>query len=455
MPFLLKGVEKVLIYDNFNNISNTKACKPCLIYGETQLTYQEFIEQVNELAGRLAARIKKGDRVIVRLAEPVKQLLYFYGIIKAGGVCILIDAATSYEICANIIEEQKTAFTIDDKCKLPSEQALLPEIKQNDIFLGALSSGSTGTPKVIWRDHQSWTGAFPSQSQVFGIGSEDVLFLAGSLAYTANLNACLHVLSEGGTVVLASSTLPRTWLKEMNRHHVTAIFMVPANYRILIKVIKSPLTELRSIVSGGAKLDRATVQNLVRVFPCSRIVEYYGASELGHVSYSTAGDILAHPESVGKAFPNVMITIEENIIWVESPYLAPKYRPKATVGDLGKIDEAGYLYLLGRKNGMINTGGIKVIPEEVEAVLRQHPGIVDVAVAGIDDQLRGQRVCAWIVRNKANVLAADILDFCHKKMRAHYCPQKIVFVDAIPLNVNGKVDKWRLNSDGVLTSPGF
>lgn len=455
MPFLLRGAEKMLVYDTFNNMTSDKAHKPCLICGEIQLTYQEFAEQVNLLAGRLAIRIQNGDRILVKVTDSVKQLLYFFGIVKAGGICVLMDAVTSPEVCAQIMKEQKIAFTVDDNFHFPSETALLPGIKPQDFFLGALSSGSTGIPKLIWRDHQSWTSAFPSQSQVFGISSEDTLYLVGSLAYTANLNACLHAFYEGSTVALASSSMPRTWLKEMLQHHVTAIFMVPANYRILLKVLTSPLAEIRSAVSGGAKMDLATVQNLVNAFPYATIVEYYGASELGHVSFATAADMLAQPESVGKAFPNVLITIEEDTVWVQSPYLAPQYRPKATVGDLGRVDEAGYVYLLGRKNGIINTGGIKVIPEQVEAVLRQCPGVADVVVGGMDDPLRGQRVCAWVVREKKeNIAAAAILDFCRKKMRAHYCPHKIIFIDAIPLNTNGKADKKLLKANFALRNGG-
>lgn len=438
------------IYDTFHNLSDRKAAKLCLVSGETRLTYRAFSEQANRLAMRLAARLRKGDRVLVKLADPVKQLLYFIGIAKAGGVCIIVDIAASPEVCAHIISEQSIAFMVDDTFEPPPRTADLPLLEPADYFLSALSSGSTGLPKLIWRDHQSWVSAFASQSRVFGISANDILYLAGSLAYTANLNACLHIFFEGGTVVLAGGLLPRTWLKEIQEQQVTAIFMVPANYRILLKALKNPLSEIRSAVSGGAKLDSATVENLIQAFPQARIVEYYGASELGHVSFITAEELLTHPDSVGKAFPDVAIEIRDNTIWVRSPYLAPAYRPEASVGDLGRVDEEGYLYIAGRKNGLINAGGIKVIPEQVEAVLRQCPGVADALVAGVDDLLRGQKVCAWIVKHKnRKVAAADILDFCRPKLRPHYCPQKIVFVDAIPLNANGKPDKKLLLAKSV------
>lgn len=438
----------MLIHQNLKNLSTVQANKICLIHGNIQLTYQEFTQQVDCLAYRLATQIRKGDTVLVKLLSPVSQLLYFFGIIKAGGTCIFIDASTSEEVCAELIERHRIHLYIHEKFQLVAVPALLlPEVNHNDIFLGALSSGSTGTPKLIWRDHQSWTSAFPMQSKVFNISKFDTLYVVSSLVYTANLNACLHVLSEGGTVVIASNNRPRTWLGEITTHHVSAIFMVPANYKMLLKVMKVSLSQIQSVVTGGAKMDLHTVQSLISFFPHANICEYYGASELGHVSYSMAQDLLEHPESVGKAFPGVTLSIEDDCIYVQSPYLAPQYRPIATVGDLGRLDKDGYLYLLGRKQGIINTGGVKVIPEQVETILLQCPGITEAVVAGIADPLRGQRVCAWVVKNETTLTIGDILDFCRKKMRHHYCPHKIIFVDELPTNKNGKIDRIKLRNE--------
>ncbi|WP_378956753.1 class I adenylate-forming enzyme family protein [Pelosinus sp. sgz500959] len=435
----------MLIHQIFDHIQDFDTNKKCLIYGKIQLTYGEFIQNVDELAYQLGTHIKKGDKILVKLVNPVSQLLYFFGILKVGGACVFIDSSTSEEVCIELMERHNINLYIDENFQLSTEVVSeFPKINQEDLFLGALSSGSTGTPKLIWRDHQSWSRGFPIQSKTFTISGLDTLYLVSSLVYTANLNACLHVFSEGGTVVMASHSLPRTWLKDMMNHDISAIFMVPANYRILLKVMKSSLPQVTSIVTAGAKIDQETVQKLVEKFPQAKIYEYYGASELGHVSYSTAEDLLLNPESVGKAFPGVILTIEDDCIWAQSPYLAPDYRPKATVGDLGRIDADGYLYLLGRKQGLINAGGIKVIPEQVEKVLLQCPGIADVVVGGIDDSIRGQKVCAWIVKKSKTLMSGDIIEFCRRKMRPHYCPSKIIFIDEIPLNKSGKIDRMGL-----------
>lgn len=438
----------MLIHAPLRCLEKKLAEKLCLIHGDRTFTYKKFSQQVDDLAYRLATQVKKGDRILLKQSDPVTQLLYFFAIIKAGGSCVFIDAAASEEVCLELIQLHNLSLYINESFPLPETKAgKLPDVQDKDIFLGALSSGSTGKPKLIWRDHISWTGAFAEQSRVFTLCSQDTLFLAGSLVYTANLNACLHMLSLGGTVVIAAGSRPRTWVQEILAYQVNAMFMVPAHYSILLKVLHEPIPWVKSIVTCGAKMDRITVQQLIERFPNSGVYEYYGASELGHVSYMTSADLLGKPGAVGKPFPGVKVWIEDETIWVESPYLAPAYRPRATVGDLGRLDAEGYLYVLGRKNGMINSGGVKVIPEQVEAVLCQCPGVSQAVVGGVDDELKGQRVCAWIVKNKPTLTAVDILSFCRTKLRNHYYPQKIIFVEEFPLNTSGKIDLLRLKQE--------
>ena len=435
----------MLVYDWLNRAEKQMADKCCLVYGAERLTFGTVIQRVDELALRLAATIKQGDRVLVQKVNPVEQLLYFFAVIKAGGSCLLLDAAVPGAIAQDLVRRQTIALWIDlDYAPPEARAACLPNVRPTDCFLGALSSGSTGTPKVIWRDHTSWTSAFSAQSEVFGVSGGDTLFLAGSLVYTANLNACLHHLSFGGTVVIGAGGRPRTWEKEIAVHQASVLCLVPAHYNLLLKTWTTPLVAVKTLVAAGAKMTPDTVRSLARVFPQAELVSYYGASELGHVSYATGRELLEKPDSAGKPFPGVKITIKDDEIWVQSPYLAPDFRPAATAGDLGYLDDAGYLYVLGRKNGLINSGGVKVIPEQVEAVLNQCPGVAQAAVGGVTDADRGERVCAWILRAGAHVTAAEVLAFCRDKLRPHTWPQRIVFVEALPLTANGKIDRLRL-----------
>lgn len=420
--------------------------KTCLSWGSQRLTYRQLAEQTDEMACCLATQIKPKDIVLIKLARPLEQLLYFFAVIKAGGICLLADATTSDELCAHLIQSHNIRLCIDSHYTLPAKQvATLPPALPQDCFLGALSSGTTGTPKIIWRSHTSWVSAFAAQSRIFKLSGADTLYLAGSLVYTANLNACLHLLAEGGTVVFASSGMPRTWVQEITDRQISALFMVPANYKRLLSALRVPLPAITSLVTAGAKMDLATLKRLPTYFPSAQICEYYGASELGHVSYLLAEDILAHPAAVGRAFPGVTITIKaDQTIWVKSPYLAPAYQPEASVGDLGELDENGFLYLWGRKNGLINTGGVKVIPEQVEQVLLTCPGVVQACVAGVSDALRGEKIYAWLVA--PSLTTAQVLDFCHRQLLPHCHPQRIIFIQEMPLTTTGKIDRQRLRA---------
>ncbi|WP_251860137.1 AMP-binding protein [Clostridium sp. Marseille-Q2269] len=339
----------------------------------------------------------------------------------------------------------------------------------NDIFLGALSSGTTGKRKVVYRDHISWTSAFKYQSEIFNIDSHDTLFLVGSLSYTANLNSAIHMLNEGGTIVFSKSIYPKTWIRQIEQDNITSIFMVPAHYRLLLKELKNNINNIKSLVSAGAKIDVDTVKKLKHRFPKAGICEYYGASELGHITYINFRENF-NDNSVGKPFPGVKIwienieipikkvennkntilnedlnnefklTLKKGRVWVESSYIAPAFRPKATVGDIGKIDKQGNLYILGRENGIINKGGVKILPYEVEKILNKHPKIVQSVVFPIADNMKGQEVAAVILTKDRALTRKEIMDYCREHLDSHKRPKKLNIVSNIKLNSNGKID---------------
>lgn len=311
------------------------------------LTYQQLATSLQQLASRLAVQTKKGDTIIVRLAKSHKQLIFLLAAAQAGLKCILVEPERKTIDFDKLVTKTEPELIITKDFKLPKKSAPTPEIKTTDIFLGALSSGTTGQSKISWRDQQSWIQAFKYQSEIFNLSQNDNLLLTGSLVYTANLNNTFHLLFEGGSIFFAESKHPRNWVKMIKTDNITAIFMLPGHYRLLLKKLPKPLTQIKSLTSAGAKLNQAIVKKMQHFFPQAKIVEYYGASELGHVSYASVNDILTDKSTIGKAFPEVKIEIKDGLIWVESPYLAVDYRPQASAGDKGYLKN-GQLYLTGR-----------------------------------------------------------------------------------------------------------
>ena len=424
-----------------------------IIRGEQKITWQDLARQVRALQAALGKDYKKGDRILLVTDDPLWQIIGLLGASAAGLASILTDSSMPTSQKESIFRSESIQGVVDPRNIPENPLSDYPEsstpwasgVAESDLFLGALSSGSTGTPKIIWRDHQSWTRAFPVQQEIFQMGQKDTLFLAGSLLYTANMNSALQILHAGGTLVLAEGPWPRSWIREIKEKQVTGIFMVPANYRLLLQQgERIGNTQVRSLVSAGEKMDRATMKKLQSIFPKAQITEYYGASELGHVSYAQNEEIAEVQGSVGRPFPGVRISIEEGKIWVESPYLAPAYRPRATIHDLGRMDQAGYLYLDGREGSLINAGGIKIVPGQLEDLLLQYEGIKEAVVVGVPDKLRGQKAVAFIVPQWDSLSRKKIQNHLRERLPKHLWPHQFVFLDRLPRNIAGKADRKAL-----------
>ncbi len=432
-----------------------------MVLDNIKITYDELVKQIDKRAGLLAHRFKEGEKVIIKNINPINTIINFLACCRAGLISIPVDSKMLSLTLEEIKKNIKPCCTIDDeffhikynnseensqehKYCLKEESmncnVKLPVISHKDIFFGALSSGTTGPNRVIWRNHKSWTSTFKYQSEVFHINSQEILFLVGALSYTANLNSAMHMLNEGGTIVFSKSIYPKTWLKEIEKNNVTSIFMVPAYYRLIIKEIKENILKVKSVLSAGDKLDIETVNVLKERFPKAHICEYYGASELGHVTYINFRENFK-VESVGKAFPGVQLWIEDDLIWVKSQYIAPDFAPKATVLDLGKIDEEGNLYLLGRKKDIINKGGVKILPYNIEKVLNKHPEILKSVVFGVQHVVKGEEIGAVIFPKSNKLSVRDIMKYCKNNLELHCRPQKIKIVNHMELNLSGKVDK--------------
>ncbi|MEY8763861.1 MULTISPECIES: class I adenylate-forming enzyme family protein [Clostridium] len=433
----------MLIYSGVFKNAEENPQKVCMIFGERKITYGELVESINKRAIFLAGKYTMGEKIVIGNMNPFNTIINFLACSRAGLISIPVNPKTSSCQMDEIMKKVNASFIMDDRSCFDldkeGENLKLPHIEDSYIFLGALSSGTTGHSKIIWRDHKSWTSAFKYQSEVFHISRKDVLFLAGYLSYTANLNSALHILNEGGSIVFSKSIYPRTWIKEMKQNDVTSIFMVPAHYRILLKELGEDLDQIRSVLSAGDKLDEKTACKLKNRFSNAHICEYYGASELGHVAYMDFTETYREG-CVGKAFPQVKFWLENNLIWVKSPYIAPNFRPKATVGDIGKIDGQGNLYVLGRKNNTINKGGVKILPYNIEKVLNNHPSVLKSVVFGIKHPVKGEETGAVILSKDDTLTEKYIREYCKTHLKPYLQPRKIRIVKNFKLNSNGKID---------------
>ncbi|SUP39656.1 AMP-binding protein [Veillonella criceti] len=334
----------------------------------------------------------------------------------------------------------------------PSRVALLEQtylkgqtIPQGADF-GVLSSGTTGLPKVLWRSLRSWTDFFSAQNQIFKVDEATVLFWQGSLSFTGNLNSLLSVLYEGGTAVTSQHMSPRTWMRLSEAWQVTHWYLLPTKLRLLVGVLQHPLQALRLIFTGSQTLDHKLLKQLQCTQPQIEFILYYGASELNYITYCTAAEWLAEPNTVGYPFPGVTVTLDDTgLIYVDTPFGIEEIELPYTVGDEGAWSETGRLCFKGRRSAMINRGGYKVSIPYLESTLLSIEGVVDGAVIGVPDELRGEQPIAFLVPDGERPLPDIVADMA-MRFTSKDRPKSIVWLKHLPLTACSKVDTKQLRS---------
>lgn len=319
-------------------------------------------------------------------------------------------------------------------------------VMNSKVCMGVLTSGSTDIPKVLYRTYESWVDFFKIQNKIFKINSDSKVFINGSLSFTGNLNVVMSVLYEGGTIVSLTSFNCKKWIEEINKEKVTNIYLVPAKLKMLNTFLKEPNNNVQSIFTGSQLLFEKTADELKEKFPNSEITLYYGASELNYITYLNYEEIHFKPLSVGKPFPNVDIIIEDDFIYVNTKYHVEGMKNPCTVYDVGYIDREGYLIFLGRKDNVINKGGLKISGVKIENEIKKINGIIDAAIIGYDHDKKGKEIAAFIIVNK-EITKESIIEKLKINLMPVEIPKKIIFMENMPLNNSGKIDRLKLIQD--------
>jgi long-chain acyl-CoA synthetase len=336
----------------------------------------------------------------------------------------------------------------------------------SDVFYVGFTSGSSGVPKAFARTHASWWHSFTGLDEFVSLGDGTVV-VPGPLSSSHFLFGALHGLHAGALVELlpsSGSSVARIMERLGQDEPVAAMYVVPTMLQQLTQtLIRPPTSQPQIIFCAGARLDQSTRDAVAVSLPRSRIVEYYGASELSFVAIRIDGD--ATPAgSVGRAFPGVDITIRDEHgepcdagtpgrIFVQSPLVFSGYRGAVpfggaerrgdawSVGDIGQVDEDGFLFVAGRGSSLIITGGANVQPEEVEQVLATVPGVTGCAVVGVDDSKWGQVPVAAITTGDETVRRADLRRAVGASLARHKRPRRYVVLDTLPLGRTGTIDR--------------
>jgi acyl-CoA synthetase (AMP-forming)/AMP-acid ligase II len=269
----------------------------------------------------------------------------------------------------------------------------------------------------------------------------------------------------GGTAIVTRNFEPAEYLALVQRHRVTYSFMVPTMLQMLTSLAgneRYDTSSLRLILSGGSPLSTAVKDRVVARFG-SILHEFYGATETRMITSISADELARKRRSVGRPMRDVSIRIlddeghqrpcgEIGEIFVSGPGLCSGYHdePERTrqarrgewfsLGDVGRLDEDGYLYLVDRKQDMIISGGENIYPNDIEEVLAGCAGVKEVAVIGIPDARWGELVTAVVVPEPgARPVPEDLIAACASRLPAYMKPRKVIFEESLPRNPVGKI----------------
>ncbi|MBJ8342882.1 long-chain fatty acid--CoA ligase [Antrihabitans sp. YC3-6] len=466
--------------------------------GRAELTYTEFDEASARAATYLErAGIEPGDRVGLMLPNTMAFAVAFYGILRAGAVAVPMNpllksreieyylantGATALFATPTFADEANAAATAADAVCWPLDDTSLTSLLadlpaqaepvarlDSDTAVVLHTSGTTGKPKGAELTH----GGLHRNQEVCArtlieVGPDDVIMgclpLFHAFGMTCGLNTAV---AAGATLTLVPRFDPRTALEVIERDHVTVFEGVPTMYSAMVSVadeFRSATTEsLRVCVSGGASLPVAVLTEFETTFGAT-ILEGYGLSETSPVAAFNHPGRPRKAGSIGTPVDGVEMRVvaadglevphgETGEIMIRGHNVMKGYwnLPEVTAtavsadgwfasGDIGRIDEDGYFYIVDRKKDLIIRGGFNVYPREIEEVLYEHPAIAEAAVVGLPHDSLGEEIGAAVALVPgATVEPPELREFVKARVAAYKYPRHIWILDSLPKGPTGKI----------------
>jgi acyl-CoA synthetase (AMP-forming)/AMP-acid ligase II len=359
--------------------------------------------------------------------------------------------------------------------RLPAEEPEV-EVSPSDTAVIILSSGSTGTPKGIVHSNGNFVRWMRAAPVLFGPVNRHTRFLViVATSFAAWPFSSIPVIYSGGTIVLLDGFTPESFCEAVEREKITMVGPVPTMIRMLVPEIteKYDLSSFEMMLCAGESPTESDIERVLTWTDTDMRCLYLASeSAPGVATYWELKDLHNNGKQVcaGRILPGSELRIvdpdgsiedevetgQEGEIILRGPTIATGYLGNEELtkrrfidgwwrsGDLGRLDEDQYLYVEGRTDNQINTGGIKVQGEEVETCLVEHPAVVQVAVIGVPDPKWGQSVQAHVVRT-GEVSDAELSDYCKEQGLAPFKrPKHYVFHESLPLGVTGKLDRVSL-----------
>lgn len=326
--------------------------------------------------------------------------------------------------------------------KISKNQEFIIKDIPEKACMGVMTSGSTGKSKLLWRSYASWADFFPEQNKVFHINENSIIFCQGSLAFTGNLNIYLGVFATNGTIVASDNFRPKHWLDLIDTNKVNGMYLIPTKLLLLPRFTSEENPSIQTIISGSQSLGKEQADKLHKIYPNAQLTLYYGASELNYITYIKDVEMTNDRSIVGKPFKNIKISIEDEEIFIHTPYGIEDINMPFSLKDKGYIDELGNLHFLGRKDGICNVNGIKISSYKVEDIITKFMHVEEVAVISVH-QNDTDSLVAFVV-NEEHKTRQEYIKILKPYLGEFEIPKQFIYVDTLPKNESGKIDKLKL-----------
>jgi long-chain acyl-CoA synthetase len=342
------------------------------------------------------------------------------------------------------------------------------------------SSGTTGRPKGIKRQSESNPIDVPNPflkllcADMCGMSSDSIYLSPAPLYHAAPLRFNMMVITLGGTSIIMESFDAEEYLRLVEKHRITQSQLVPTMFVRMLKLpeevrLRYDVSSLKGAIHAAAPCPVDVKARMIEWWG-PILIEYYAGSEGNGVTVSTSQHWLTHRGTVGRAVVGKVKILDESdqevpvgqvgtVYFADAPVFTYHNDPEktkraynakgwSTLGDVGYLDEEGFLYLTDRKSYMIISGGVNIYPQETEDVLITHPGVADVAVFGVPNEEMGEEVKAVVqphdMSRAGQALEAELIAFCKQHLSPIKCPKSIDFEAELPRTPTGKLVKRHL-----------
>lgn len=467
------------------------------VVGNTEtVSYPDLFQQVNRIASFLSREVGEEQKIILVSENSLFFITAYLGIIKSGNVCVPLNPSITPAALTHIVNQCEATAGFLQKKTLQKHGQLFqqvydentvdafpapevspapsPAFDENRLAEILFTSGSTALPKGVMLSHGNLTANSESIIEYLNLTENDRIEVVLPFYYCYGLSLLHTHLRVGGSMVLNNTFMMlNTVIDDLKQYQCTGFAGVPSHFQILLRKSgwfrQMNFPRLKYVTQAGGKLPKAFIKEFVETFPEVKFYVMYGQTEAtARLSYLPPELVLTKLGSIGKGIPGVKLEVLDkngapvrrgevgelaatgkNIMlgyFHDEELTASTIRDgKLYTGDLGTVDEDGFIYIVAREKEFLKVGGERVSPKEIEEVIVRLPEVVDCSILGVPDDMLGEAIKALVVLNNGRSLTEDdIVAHCTRHLSSTRIPKYVEFLDKIPVSDTGKKVKAQL-----------